>query len=68
MSRDLTRIYTGEQWVHILEMQNGQYVNIEKANMNVENFVDIKLMKDDSVLIWEEETADLVKYDRYMVE
>jgi len=36
--------------------------------MDMSTFVDIKLLKDDSLLVYERETSDLVKYNKYMSE
>lgn len=63
MSRDQTLIYTGKNKLRVLNLIDGRY-NLLKVGENIENFVDIKLLKNGEIIVLQERNSDLVKYDR----
>lgn len=55
-------MFTGKNTLKILENIDGKY-GLLKMGGNIEPFTDLKLLRNGNILIYAQETSDLVKYD-----
>lgn len=62
VSRDGKFIFTGKNTLKILENIKDKY-GLLKMGGNVEPFIDLKLLRNGNILVFAQETSDLVKYD-----
>lgn len=62
MSPNQRYIYCGKQELKVLEMRNGQYTMLGKGK-GVKSFIDIKLLPSGELIVFDEASSDLIKYD-----
>ena len=62
VSRDGKFIFTGKTTLKILENIKDKY-GLLKMGGNVEPFIDLKLLRNGNILVFAQETSDLVKYN-----
>ena len=62
MSFDGRFVYCGKKELKVLEKMGDQY-GMMKVGKHIEAFVDLKVMKNGNVIVFDEATSDLVKYD-----
>lgn len=55
-------VYCGKKELKVLEKMGDQY-GMMKVGKHIEAFVDLKVMKNGNVIVFDEATSDLVKYD-----
>lgn len=69
VSQDKKYIYTGKRTLRVLQMDenNGNYLLL-KAGSKVAPFLDIKLLRNGELLVYEENSSDLVKYSKRLRE
>lgn len=67
MTADQKYIYTGKNDLKVLELRGDRYTLLNVGE-HVNRFIDIKLLDNDELIVFEEETSDLVKYDRNLRE
>ena len=63
VSKDGNFIYTGKQGIRILQKIKGKY-GLLKKGAKLPKFIDIKVTNERELLLFEEETSDLVKFDK----
>mgnify|MGYP000869376956 FL=1 len=68
VNRDMSRIFLSGLKLLILELQNGQYQRTNAANALRDDIVDMKLLVDESLIVFEESNSDLIKYNRQLQE
>jgi hypothetical protein len=62
VSADEKSIFAGKNELKILESKNGRY-KLTRASTHIAPFIDIKLLNDNSLLVVDKESSDLIKYD-----
>lgn len=67
MSPNQRFIYCGKEELKVLELRNNQYTLLNKGKA-VKSFIDIKLLPTGELIVFDENTSDLVKYDPEIVE
>jgi hypothetical protein len=65
VSADERYIYTGKDQLRVLELRNGRYTLL-KAGSHISNFIDIKLLNDGSLLVFDEQNSNLEKYNKQL--
>lgn len=69
VTRDEGLIYLGKFRLEVLENQNGNYNLLQNRGANINQFIDIKLVKSTGQLIvFEEASSDLVRYTPTLAE
>ena len=64
----MSRIFLSGLKLVILELQGGQYQRTSASNGLKDEIIDMKLMNDESLIIFEESNSDLIKYNRSLLE
>lgn len=67
MSPNQRFIYCGKEELKVLELRNGQYTLLNKGKA-VKSFIDIKLLPTGELIVFDENSSDLVKYDPEIAE
>lgn len=67
VSPDQSFIYCGQNELKVLQLKAGQYTLLNKGK-NVKSFIDIKLLPTGELVVFDEATSDLIKYDRELQE
>jgi hypothetical protein len=62
VSYDGRFVYCGKKQLKVLEKMGNQY-GMMKVGNHVDSFVDLKVMKNGNVIVFDESTSDLIKYD-----
>jgi len=55
-------VYCGKKEFKVLEKLGEQY-GMMKVGKHIEPFVDIKVLKNGNVIVFDEQTSDLIKFD-----
>jgi hypothetical protein len=64
----MSRIFVSGLKLQILELQNGSYQRTNLTNHISDDIIDMKLLKDESLIVFEESCSDLIKYNRQLYE
>lgn len=67
VSPDQSIIYCGQTELKVLQLKAGQYTLLNKGKA-VKSFIDIKLLPTGELIVFDESTSDLIKYDRELQE
>jgi hypothetical protein len=62
VSYDGRFVYCGKKQLKVLEKMGNQY-GMMKVGKHIDSFVDLKVMKNGNVIVFYQETSDLIKYD-----
>lgn len=68
VNKDMSRIFVSGLKLQILELQNGSYQRTNLTNHISDDIIDMKLLNDESLIVFEESCSDLIKYNRQLYE
>jgi len=64
----MSRIFVSGLKLQILELQNGSYQRKNLTNHISDDIIDMKLLNDESLIVFEESCSDLIKYNSQLYE